>query len=120
MDRPFERVEKIIVDLLGVERDKVTLDACFREDLGADSLNLVELIMEFEEDFGWTISDEDAQNIRTVGDVVEYIQAHLSPKDREDTPHHVPAHAREDGGHSRLSPKDREDTLDLDREYLLG
>ncbi|MCK4449476.1 MAG: acyl carrier protein [Anaerolineae bacterium] len=70
----FERVKKIVVDLLGVEPDKVTQEARFREDLEADSLDLVELIMEFEEQFGGTISDEDAQQIRTVGQAVDYIE----------------------------------------------
>ena len=69
----FERVKTIVVDLLGVEPDKVIPDARFREDLGADSLDLVELIMEFEEKFGGTISDEDAQQIRTVGEAVAYV-----------------------------------------------
>ena len=70
----FEQVKKIIVDLLGVEPDKVTPDASFREDLGADSLDLVELIMEFEERFGATISDEEAQQLTTVGQVVDYVE----------------------------------------------
>ncbi len=70
----FERVKKIVVDLLGVEPDKVTQEARFREDLEADSLDLVELIMEFEEQFGGAISDEDAQQIRTVGQAVGYIE----------------------------------------------
>jgi len=70
----FERVKKIVVDLLGVEPDKVTQEARFREDLEADSLDLVELIMEFEEQFGGAISDEDAQQIRTVGQAVNYIE----------------------------------------------
>lgn len=73
----FEQVKKIVVDLLGVEPDKVTRDARFREDLGADSLDLVELIMEFEERFGGTISDEDAQQIRTVGQVINYVEQHM-------------------------------------------
>ena len=73
----FEQVKKIVVDLLGVEPDKVTQDARFREDLGADSLDLVELIMEFEERFGGTISDEDAQQIRTVGQVINYVEQHM-------------------------------------------
>ena len=63
----------IIVELLGVDREKVTLDASFREDLEADSLDLVELIMAFEEEFGGEISDEEAQSIATVGDAVKYI-----------------------------------------------
>ncbi|HEY68432.1 MAG: acyl carrier protein [Chloroflexi bacterium] len=73
----FERVKKIIVDLLGVEPDKVTREARFREDLEADSLDLVELIMAFEEEFGGTISDEEAQQIRTVGEAVDYIEQRL-------------------------------------------
>jgi acyl carrier protein len=69
----FEKIKDIIVDLLGVEPEKVTLDADFREDLGADSLDLVELIMEFEDSFGGTISDDEAQQIETVGQAVEYV-----------------------------------------------
>jgi len=74
----FEKVKDIIVDLLGVDPEKVTLDAGFREDLEADSLDLVELIMEFEDVFGGTISDEDAQQIKTVGQAVDYLAAHMS------------------------------------------
>jgi acyl carrier protein len=74
----FEQVKKIIIDLLGVEPEKVTPDADFRQDLGADSLDLVELIMEFEERFGGTISDEDAQRIKTVGQVVDYIEQRMT------------------------------------------
>jgi len=70
----FERIKEIIVELLGVDPDQVTLEARFREDLGADSLDLVELVMEFEQQFGGTISDEDAQAIKTVGDAVRYIE----------------------------------------------
>lgn len=73
----FERVKKIIIDLLGADESKVTLEARFREDLEADSLDLVELIMAFEEEFGGTISDEEAQQIRTVGQAVEYIEKHM-------------------------------------------
>ncbi len=72
----FGTIKDIIVDLLGVDPAKVTLSASFREDLGADSLDLVELIMEFEDQFGGTISDEDAQQIKTVGQAVEYLDAH--------------------------------------------
>lgn len=68
-----ERITNIVVELLGVEPERVTVDANFREDLEADSLDLVELIMAFEEEFGGEISDEDAQNINTVGEAVEYI-----------------------------------------------
>jgi acyl carrier protein len=77
MSDTFGEVKSIIVDLLGVEEDKVSLEARFREDLEADSLDLVELIMAFEDKFGAEISDEDAQKITTVGEAVNYIQAHL-------------------------------------------
>jgi acyl carrier protein len=68
-----ERVKAIVVDLLGVSEDRVTDDARFREDLDADSLDLVELIMAFEEEFGGEISDDDAQKITTVGEAINYI-----------------------------------------------
>ena len=73
----FEQVKEIIVDLLNVDESKVTPEARFREDLEADSLDLVELIMEFEDKFCCEISDEDAQNINTVGEVVKYIDDHM-------------------------------------------
>jgi acyl carrier protein len=69
----FERVRAIIIDQLGVEEDEVTMEASFRDDLEADSLDLVELIMAFEEEFGGEITDEDAQKIMTVGDAVRYL-----------------------------------------------
>lgn len=69
----FEKVKDIIIDLLEVEPDKVTLEARFREDLEADSLDLVELIMELEEQFGGAISDDEAQQIKTVGQAVDYV-----------------------------------------------
>jgi acyl carrier protein len=72
----FEKVKEIIIDRLGVDGTKVTMEARFREDLEADSLDLVELIMEFEDKFGGEISDEDAQAIKTVGQAVEYLSAH--------------------------------------------
>ena len=78
MSDTFEQVKKIVVDLLGVEPEKVTREARFREDLEADSLDLVELIMEFEERFGETVSDEDAQQLRTVGQVVDYVESRMS------------------------------------------
>jgi acyl carrier protein len=69
-----ERVKKIIVEQLGVEEDEVNPDAKFIEDLGADSLDTVELVMAFEEEFGIEIPDEDAEKIATVGDAVSYIK----------------------------------------------
>jgi acyl carrier protein len=73
-----ERVKNIVVDLLGVEQERVVPAARFREDLEADSLDLVELIMAFEEEFGGEITDEDAQTITTVGEAVQYIDQHMS------------------------------------------
>ena len=72
-DELFERIKEIIVEQLGVDEGKVTMEARFREDLEADSLDLVELIMEFEDVFGGQISDEEAQQIRTVGEAVDYL-----------------------------------------------
>lgn len=72
-----ERVQNIVVDLLGVDADRVVPSARFREDLEADSLDLVELIMAFEEEFGGEISDEDAQKITTVGEAITYIQERM-------------------------------------------
>ncbi len=71
----FERVQAIIVEQLGVEPEEVTMQASFRDDLEADSLDLVELIMAFEEEFGGEISDEQAQQIETVGDAVKFLGA---------------------------------------------
>jgi acyl carrier protein len=70
-----EKVIDIIVDKLGVERSEVTPEAVFVDDLGADSLDLVELIMAMEEEFGFEIADEDAEKMRTVQDVISFIQA---------------------------------------------
>lgn len=72
-----ERVKNIVVDLLGVDAERVVPSARFREDLEADSLDLVELIMAFEEEFGGEITDEDAQKITTVGEAITYIQSHM-------------------------------------------
>ncbi|HEX9501472.1 MAG TPA: acyl carrier protein [Thermoanaerobaculia bacterium] len=69
-----ERVKSIIVEQLGVDADEVTSDASFVEDLGADSLDQVELIMAFEEEFGVEISDDEAEKIRKVKDAVDYIE----------------------------------------------
>jgi acyl carrier protein len=75
-----ERVKDIIVELLGVAPEKVVPEARFREDLEADSLDLVELIMAIEEEFSGEISDEDAQKITTVGEAIYYIDTRLKPK----------------------------------------
>lgn len=75
MDDTFERIKAIIVEQLGVDPSRVTMDANFRDDLEADSLDLVELIMAFEEEFGGEISDEEAQKITTVGEAVTYLQS---------------------------------------------
>ena len=76
-ENTFEQVKVIIVDLLGVDESKVNMEARFREDLEADSLDLVELIMAFEDKFGGEISDEDAQSITTVGEAVSYLDSHM-------------------------------------------
>ena len=76
MSEPTEaRVREIIVNELGVEPDKVTDEASFVEDLGADSLDTVELVMAFEEEFGIDIPDEDAEQMRSVGDAIAYLRA---------------------------------------------
>jgi acyl carrier protein len=72
----FEKVKAIIVDQLGVEEEEVTLESSFIEDLGADSLDIVELIMALEEEFEIEVPDEDAEKIVTVGDAVNYIKEH--------------------------------------------
>lgn len=72
----FERVKNVIVDQLSVDADEVTLEASFVDDLGADSLDVVELIMGLETEFDIEIPDEDAEKISTVGDAVEYIKSH--------------------------------------------
>jgi acyl carrier protein len=77
MSDTFDEVKAIIAQYLSVEESKITPEARFREDLGADSLDLVEMIMAFEEKFGGEISDEEAQKLTTVGDVIAYINEHL-------------------------------------------
>lgn len=74
----FDKVKNIVVEQLGVEEGQVTEEATFINDLGADSLDIVELIMAFEEEFGLDIPDEDAEKISTVKDAVAYIKAHVS------------------------------------------
>lgn len=76
-DEIFEKVKKIIVDQLGVDESLVTMEASFIDDLGADSLEIVDLIMAFEGEFGVTIPDEDAEGLSTVGDAVEYLREHV-------------------------------------------
>jgi acyl carrier protein len=76
-DKPIEqRVKDIMVEQLGVNADQVTSDAKIVEDLGADSLDVVELIMGLEEEFGYEIPDQEAEKLQTVGDVVKYIEDH--------------------------------------------
>ncbi len=72
----FDRLKKLIVEQLGVDEEEVTAQASFVEDLNADSLDLVELIMSLEEEFGMEISDEDAEKIQKVSDAVEFIEEH--------------------------------------------
>jgi acyl carrier protein len=78
MSDTLNRVKGIIVEMLGVDEAKVSMEARFREDLEADSLDLVELIMAFEDEFGGEISDEEAQSITTVGEAVRYLDAQSS------------------------------------------
>lgn len=73
----FDKIKKIIADQLGIEPDEITLESSFIDDLGADSLDIVELIMALEEEFDIEIPDEDAEKVTCVGDVVEYIKAHI-------------------------------------------
>ncbi len=77
MASTFDRVKAIVVEQLGVEEDEVTESASFVEDLGADSLDVVELVMALEEEFGIQIPEEEAEKIQTVGQAVSYIEEHL-------------------------------------------
>ena len=70
----FDKLKELVVDQLGVEEDEVTMEATMRDDLGADSLDLVDLVMSVEEEFGVKVADEDLENIKTVGDIVNYIE----------------------------------------------
>jgi acyl carrier protein len=72
----FERVKEVLAEQLGVEENEITEEASFTEDLDADSLDLVEMIMELEDQFGIKISDDDAQKIQTVGQAVDYVSTH--------------------------------------------
>jgi len=80
MSSTFDKVKEIIVDQLGVDENDVTPDKSFIDDLGADSLDTVELVMAFEEEFGIEIPDEEAEKIRTVEDAVKYIDEHAGGK----------------------------------------
>ena len=77
MSTVLERVSKVIVDRLGVDESEIKIEASFREDLGADSLDVVELVMELEDEFDMEISDEDAEKIATVGDAISYIEGKI-------------------------------------------
>ena len=77
MDNVEEKVRDIIVEELGVEREKLTAEASFMEDLGADSLDTVELVMAFEKEFDIDIPDEDAEKLRTVGDALAYLHTKI-------------------------------------------
>ena len=70
----FDKLTELVVDQLGGEEDEVTMEATMQDDLGADSLDLVDLVMSVEEEFGVKVADEDLENIKTVGDIVNYIE----------------------------------------------
>ena len=70
----FDKLKELVADQLGVEEDEVTMEATMQDDLGADSLDLVDLVMSVEEEFGVKFADEDLENIKTVGDIVNYIE----------------------------------------------
>ena len=78
MSNIAEKVNKIIVDKLGVDESEVTAEASFTNDLGADSLDTVELIMEFEKEFDLSIPDEQAENIQTVGQAISYLESQMA------------------------------------------
>ena len=78
MSEQYDKVKEIIIDKLGVDNAKISMEAKFIDDLGADSLDTVELIMQFEEEFGIEIPDEDAEGLLSVGQAVKYIESKLS------------------------------------------
>ncbi|MBE1553494.1 acyl carrier protein [Sporosarcina limicola] len=78
MSTVLERVTKVIVDRLGVDESEIKMEASFRDDLGADSLDVVELVMELEDEFDMEISDDDAEKIATVGNAVSFIETKVN------------------------------------------
>ena len=78
MSEHYDKVKEIIIDKLGIEAEKITIEAKFIDDLGADSLDTVELIMQFEEEFGIEIPDDDAEGLLSVGQAIDYIANKLS------------------------------------------
>ena len=74
----FDKVKEVIMDKLGVDEDKINIEASFVDDLGADSLDTVELIMQLEEEFGMEIPDQEAERLTTVGSAVDYIDSHAN------------------------------------------
>ena len=74
----FDKVKEVIMDKLGADEDKINIEASFVDDLGADSLDTVELIMQLEEEFGMEIPDEEAEKLTTVGSAVDYIDSHAN------------------------------------------
>lgn len=77
MSEIFEKIKKIVAEQLDIAPDEITPEAAFIDDLGADSLDLTELIMALEDEFGMEIDDEEAQKLRTVNDAIKYIESHL-------------------------------------------
>lgn len=84
MSNTAERIKEIIADKLMLDPEEVTEEASFVDDLGADSLDIVELIMEFEDEFGIEIPEEDVENIRTVGEAIAYIERRISEEEKGD------------------------------------
>lgn len=80
----LEKLKGLVVDQLGVEEEEVTLEATIQEDLGADSLDVVDLVMSVEEEFGVKISDDDMAELKTVGDIVNYIDENAAEKTEEE------------------------------------
>ncbi len=83
-DEVFERVKIIVADKLGVEEDEISLNSELVEDLGADSLDLVDLVMAFEDEFGTKVEDEEIESINTVEDIVKYIKKKMGESEEED------------------------------------